>query len=326
MKQPEIPNNELIRLDTLKSLNILDTPAEERFDRLTRLARRMFSVPISLVSLVDENRQWFKSSSGFSGSEMDRELSFCAHTILGDDALVVPDALNDERFVDNPLVTGFPHIRFYAGYPLSHPNGSKLGTFCIIDSRPRTLSDEDLKDLGYLADMVERELAASCLGTIDELTKLSNRRGFIQLAEKSLRYCLRQKLPCTLVYFNLCHFKDILERLGPHEADKALKVFGDKLQSNFRDSDVLARLGGDEFALFLNNTDYERAEGITDKFGAMLREFNAFSRLKYQLSFSRGIVTVRPHTNITVELLLKDAETLMQHNRRLSRITQGVLH
>jgi len=326
VKQPQIPNNELIRLDTLKSLNILDTPAEERFDRLTRLARRMFSVPIALVSLVDENRQWFKSCSGLDGSEVERDLSFCAHAILGDDMLVVADANADERFAGNPLVTGFPHIRFYAGCPLRHDNGSKLGTLCIIDNRPRQFSHEDLVDLRYLADMAERELATATLTTIDEVTKLSNRRGFCLLAEKSLSYCQRQGLPCTLVYFNLNRFKDINERLGPHEGDKALKIFSDKMQTNFRDSDVMARLGGDEFALLLNNTDSDLAEAIVDKFAALMKEFNAFSRLKYQLSFSRGIVTVRPHTGVNVEALLKDGETVMQHNRRLSRITQGILH
>ncbi len=130
MKSPDTPNNEEARLKSLHSLDILDTPAEERFDRYTRLAQRMLNVPIALVSLVDTDRQWFKSCLGLDAVETSREVSFCGHTILCDELLVVNDALADERFADNPLVTGAPNIRFYAGYPLIYSDGSNLGTLC----------------------------------------------------------------------------------------------------------------------------------------------------------------------------------------------------
>jgi len=118
VKTPEYPDNESSRLDTLHALNILDTSHEERFDRLTRLAKRVLGVPIALVSLVDTNRQWFKSKQGLEATETPRDISFCGHAILGDEILVIEDATRDERFHDNPLVTGEPGIRFYAGYPL----------------------------------------------------------------------------------------------------------------------------------------------------------------------------------------------------------------
>ena len=133
MQSPDFPPDEAFRLRTLTSLSILDTPAEERFDRLTRLAQRLFNVPIALVSLIDSNRQWFKSCQGLDVRETPRDVSFCAHAILGNDLLVVPDAAADARFADNPLVTGEPFIRFYAGCPLKAPNGSLLGTLCVID-------------------------------------------------------------------------------------------------------------------------------------------------------------------------------------------------
>ena len=123
MKTPELPADERTRLEILRSLKILDTLPEERFDRLTRLARKLFDVPIALVSLVDVNRQWFKSSAGLDATETPREISFCGHAILGDDILVVSDTQLDERFHDNPLVTGGPAIRFYAGCPLTGANG-----------------------------------------------------------------------------------------------------------------------------------------------------------------------------------------------------------
>lgn len=209
MTPPPIPANEQLRLDTLRALNILDTSAEERFDRLTRLARRLFGVPIALVSLVDANRQWFKSCIGLSSTESSREISFCGHAILDDGILMVPDALLDERFHDNPLVVDEPGIRFYAGCPLSVANGSKLGTLCLIDVQPREFGEEDRALLRDLAHMAEQELAALQLATMDELTLLSNRRGFSALAQHALNVCKRLDKPATLLFFDLDGFKGI---------------------------------------------------------------------------------------------------------------------
>ena len=171
---------------------------EERFDRLTRMCKRLFGVPIALVSLVDENRQWFKSCVGLSVSETPRDISFCGHAILGNEIFVIPDAAKDERFADNPLVLDEPHIRFYAGCPLRSQNGCKLGTLCIIDRKPRELTQEDLDTLKDLASMVERELEAVQLATLDDLTKISNRRGFMALAQHSLNLCSRQETQASL--------------------------------------------------------------------------------------------------------------------------------
>ncbi|MDP1707833.1 MAG: EAL domain-containing protein [Gammaproteobacteria bacterium] len=158
MKEPPLPPDESARLSTLHALSILDTPPEARFDRITRFATRLFDVPIALISLVDAERQWFKSCQGLAVSETPRGISFCGHTILGDHAMVVPDARLDERFADNPLVTGAPHIRFYAGFPISAPNGSRLGTLCLIDYRPRHLDQEQLNTLHELAVWAQHEL------------------------------------------------------------------------------------------------------------------------------------------------------------------------
>ena len=118
MKAPATSIDEAVRLTTLRSLDILDSLGEERFDRLTRMAKQMFRVPIALVSLVDENRQWFKSCVGLDVSETSRDISFCGHAILGDEVFVISDTLKDDRFSDNPLVLEDPHIRFYAGCPI----------------------------------------------------------------------------------------------------------------------------------------------------------------------------------------------------------------
>ena len=154
------PPDEDRRLEALRQLKILDSPPEERFDRITRLASQMFKVPIALISLIDADRQWFKSRTGLDAQQTSRDASFCGHAILDIRALVVPDALCDDRFADNPLVQSDPRVRFYAGQPISAPDGSLIGTLCLIDHQPRQFAQADIKALGDLAAMVERELEA----------------------------------------------------------------------------------------------------------------------------------------------------------------------
>lgn len=158
MKPAALPPDESRRLTSLHRLALLDTPPEERFDRIARVAAGLFDAPIALVTLVDANRQWFKSCFGLPVRETDRGVSFCAHAILGSETLVIPDARTDDRFADNPLVTGEPHIRFYAGHPLHAADGSAVGTLCVIDRRPRTVTAGHLDRLRDLACWAEEEL------------------------------------------------------------------------------------------------------------------------------------------------------------------------
>ena len=157
-KSAALPPDEERRLLALHQSGVLDTEPEERFDRYTRIAAALFDVPIALVSLVDRDRQWFKSRWGVDASETDRDLAFCAHAILGNDVMQVPDALADERFADNPLVIGEPRVRFYAGAPLSLGDGSLVGTLCVADHRARNLDEGQLQLLSDLSKLVEREL------------------------------------------------------------------------------------------------------------------------------------------------------------------------
>lgn len=158
MERPPKPSNELGRIQALHDLRVLDTEPEERFDRITRLLCRLFDCRIALISLIDSDRQWFKSNCGLKATETERDISFCGHAILSSDALVVEDALLDSRFYDNPLVTGYPHIRFYAGHPLKATTGHVLGTLCLIDDNPRQLSVEQRATLSDFAELVEQEL------------------------------------------------------------------------------------------------------------------------------------------------------------------------
>ena len=171
---PHLPS-EAQRLQHLRGYFCAYSPREERFDRITRLAKRVFGVPIALVSLVDGQRQWFKSRQGLDVRETSREVSFCGHAIARDEIMVVENAALNERFRDNPLVTGGPRIRFYAGYPIQAPNGSKLGTLCIIDTVPREFSEQDRELLSELGSMIEDELFSLAKASTDDLTGLSNR-------------------------------------------------------------------------------------------------------------------------------------------------------
>ncbi|EIO3984128.1 sensor domain-containing diguanylate cyclase [Vibrio vulnificus] len=315
MQTPEKPDNEPQRIADLHSLHILDTAAEERFDRVTRIARRLFDVPIALVSLVDEDRQWFKSCFGLNASETPRDISFCGHAILGTDALIVEDASLDARFADNPLVTGEPHIRFYAGVPLTFEHSSCLGTLCIIDSKPRTLNEDERLDLIDLAKMAERELAATHSAAIDDLTQISNRRGFMTLAKKSMAYCEVGDYPYSIAYLDLNGFKPINDRFGHQEGDHALKAFADTMKKSFRESDVFARLGGDEFVVFMSGASRSVAQIAIQRFTEALQRYNQSANRGYDLSFCAGIVSVEPDANISLDELLSQADKAMYQQK-----------
>ncbi|HFQ5077004.1 TPA: diguanylate cyclase [Vibrio vulnificus] len=315
MQTPEKPDNEPQRIADLHSLHILDTAAEERFDRVTRIARRLFDVPIALVSLVDEDRQWFKSCFGLNVSETPRDISFCGHAILGTDALIVEDASLDARFADNPLVTGEPHIRFYAGVPLTFEHSSCLGTLCIIDSKPRTLNEDERLDLIDLAKMAERELAATHSAAIDDLTQISNRRGFMTLAKKSMAYCEVGDYPYSIAYLDLNGFKPINDRFGHQEGDRALKAFADTMKKSFRESDVFARLGGDEFVVFMSGASRSVAQIAIQRFTEALQRYNQSANRGYDLSFCAGIVSVEPDANISLDELLSQADKAMYQQK-----------
>jgi len=155
-----IPTRDEQRLHALRALLILDTPPEERFDRVVRFAADEFDMPIVLVSLVDAKRQWFKARVGLDACQTDRESSFCGHAIIQPQIMVIEDSHLDERFHDNPLVVGAPHVRFYAGATLQLPDGEIVGTLCMMDHQPRTLDAVDLAIFGSLRDLVVGELVS----------------------------------------------------------------------------------------------------------------------------------------------------------------------
>ena len=178
-----LPTNETKRLDALRRYQILDTPPEQAFDDFAVLASIVCQTPIALMTLVDSDRQWFKARFGLDTPETPREHAFCSYTILGDEVLVVEDATLDARFADNPLVTGVPHIRFYAGSPLIDGAGNVLGSLCVIDKIPRRLTSEQGKALQALTRQViaQLELRRTAADLAGALTDIKTLRGLLPI-------------------------------------------------------------------------------------------------------------------------------------------------
>ena len=315
MQPPPTPNDEESRLAELHGLELLDSPAEERFDRFTRLARRLFGVPIALVSLVDSDRQWFKSRQGLDAEETPREVSFCGHAVLEDALFVVEDTRDDARFADNPLVTGAPHIRFYAGFPLTGPGGYRVGTLCIIDTEPRSFGCEDREMLRDLGSMVRTELAAVEIATLDDLTRISSRRGFLALSERALSQCVRADQTAAVLMIDMDGFKQINDQHGHPVGDAALVEFAALLVETFRTSDVVGRLGGDEFAVLLVGATEETAALSLRRLEAAVRRRNETTPHPYALAYSAGLAQCIDGTD-ALQAALERADQRMYDRKR----------
>jgi len=316
MIKPEFPANEAERLHALRTLQILDTSHEERFDRVTRMAKRMFGVEISLVSLVDDDRQWFKSKQGLDATETSREIYFCGHAINQDGLFIIPNAIEDVRFCDNPLVTDAPNIRFYAGYPLKLRQGINLGTLCLIDSEPKYLNEEDKQLLNDLGAMIEQEIRSIQLATLDELTLISNRRGFLTLAEHSQKVCRRKSIPMSVVLFDLNKFKHINDNYGHHEGDYALKKFAEVMRSVFRESDVIGRLGGDEFVAMLTGARDEQITIFLERFKTEMDAMNTFINKPYLIEYSAGVASFTYDAELSLEEMIAEADSAMYEKKK----------
>ena len=275
------------------------------------------------MSLIDVDRQWFKSCIGLSVTETSRDISFCGHAILGSDVFVIPDALADERFRDNPLVTGPPYIRFYAGCPLQVANGSKLGTLCLIDLEAREFDPDSVKLLQDLAKMAEQEIAAVQLATMDDLTSLSNRRGFETLAQHALSVCKRLEKPACLLFFDLNGFKQINDNFGHAEGDRALSLFANELRTTFRDSDVIGRISGDEFSVLLTNSNSSSTSVVLTRFQESIKARNLAEARGYDIRYSVGCVEYEAERHGSVRRLLADADAAMYAHKRALGVLQS---
>ncbi len=310
-----IPDNEAERQAALDEQHILDEESDEDFNRITRLASQMLGVPTALISLVDRQRQWFLSRVGLEASETPRDLAFCAHAICGNDVMVVNDASLDERFKDNPLVTGNPNIRFYAGVPLQTPSGFNLGTLCVISPQPRQLAGNEQQLLKDLAGMVIQHLEARRNSYLCPLTGLKNRRPFFDAGLQEFVRAQQKREPLTLMIFGLDDCHGIYTRFGQQHGDRLLQELARQLQADYGESAIFGHVSDDEFAVLQTGLAGQeavaQAEGIRSQ---MALQGWVVEGVRHPLPISLGTACLCS-ADTSFKVLFQRAETALKQAR-----------
>jgi len=279
MKAPPIPADELERLRSLHRLGLLDTPAEERFDRITRMARRLLGTEMALMTLVDADRVWMKSAQGSRLTQTPRAAAFCSHAILSPEPLVVPDAREDPRFAKSPLVTEAPSIRMYAGQPIHAPDGRPIGALCVADAQPRVLEAEQVQVLQSLAEAIERELEVEVLSpaerelratlakaedraAVDPVTRLWRRGPTLALLERVLA---QEGARVAVAVVDVDHLAAIHARGGRPAGDEVLRAVAERVRQQIRSVDAVGRWGEGELLLVFEGCTETEARRIADR-------------------------------------------------------------
>jgi len=284
--------DEPARVAALKRYDVLDTPAEAAFDKITNLVRAVLGVPMSAVSLIDTDRQWLKSHPGIEGSETGRDVAFCDHTIRAREPLVVNDASSDARFRDNPLVTGDPNIASYAGVPLETPDGYNIGSLCAIDTCPRQFDAAHIEILKGLAALVVEQLELRRIAERDHLSGALTRRAFVAELDKAISLHTRHGRMSGLLLVDIDHFKSINDRYGHPVGDRAIRAVADCFARMKRPADAFGRIGGEEFALLLPETGEAEALKAAERYRAALAEIRIDNDPPFGITASLGVASL----------------------------------
>lgn len=324
MISPPLPAHEGERLFALRTLDLLDTPAEDRFDRITRIAKTLFQVPMARITLVDADREWCKSRQGLVGGAVARAQSFSAHAILEDKVLWVENAAEDERFHDNPLVTGGAGVRFYAGYPIRTTKGHCVGTLCIMDTTSRALSPQSSALLADLGRIAGRELEASRDGTlcaeladkspeerrkwIDDVAGVWNRDGMLEILSRSLAKCAQEKRTATVLLVELDIGAKLREQWNSSGQDVIVSEIAQILRSSIPCQDTIGRTRAEQFTVLLRGLPV----GTADERVAEIRK-----RLDQNPTLrSMGVALHLGHTCVTPSGATNDVEAELENARR----------
>lgn len=251
------------RLAALDRYEILDTDPEREFDDIIGLVKGVFGVPMAAISLIAEDRQWFKAKTGLDAPETPRSVAFCHYTIEGMKPYAVADATRDPVFAANPLVTGVPHIRCYLGVPLTTPEGYNVGSLCILGHEPRAFSDAEGDMLAGFGRLVVSQLELRALARRDALTGALSRHAF----EDALRAASAEPVaaPLSLLLFDIDHFKSVNDRFGHPTGDIVLRAVVRAINGELRSTDRLGRLGGEEFGILLTGTGHDAACTLAER-------------------------------------------------------------
>lgn len=306
MLSPEMTCDEVLRQQILDDNDLLDTPADPYLDTLVRVVREVFAVKTVLISLIDHDRQWFKSRIGMELSETPRAISFCAHAILGTRPFIVEDTHNDLRFHDNQLVLNYPQIRFYAGQPLFSQEGQPLGTLCLIDPRPGRLSEQQVCLLIDMATLVEGYLKLRHVSEqtvklraalsreqrktmLDPLTQLWNRAGLNHFLPRQQEQADDLGLQHGVLFCDLDYFKKVNDSHGHATGDQVLWEAARRISAAVRPQDVVTRSGGEEFVVLLQVHDQHELLQIAERIrSALNKQPVAIDELQLNLTISIG--------------------------------------
>ncbi|MFC3700870.1 GAF domain-containing protein [Reinekea marina] len=303
------PDNqkEQMRLDAVHALKLGNLEVQERLDRITRIAKRMFAVKMADFSLIRQRDQQMVSVSGGFHSTIPKEHSFAAYALHKHEIFYVPDTLKDDRFSGNPQVVSQPKIRFFATCPIQTSTGQRVGALTLSDTEPRTLNAHEQSILKDLAEMFENELSFSSLATLDRSTNMVMNQGFYSIAEQSLKGCHRNHNPAVMIVFKLHDAVANISEPRSVNTEKNVKTFAEHLKRMFRQSDVVGRLDQDEFAALLINARCEQVLFMIKKLQARLDAYNKDAKLKIPLEFSYSMAEFDPEHPVKTELLMANA-------------------
>lgn len=308
-------HDEAGRMAALQRYQVLDTPKEQPFDRITGLIKTVLNVPMCAVSLIDTDRQWFKSCVGLDVQETARDISFCTHTIQKREAMNIPDALLDERFRENPLVTGAPFIRSYLGVPLSSPDGYNVGSLCAIDSKPRDFTGQHVAVLSSFAALVVDELELRRIAETDHLTGVATRRSFTADAEKALAQDRETSSVSGLLMLDIDHFKSINDTFGHPTGDVVLKAVADQLKRTLSSRGTIGRLGGEEFGILLRDVDEVSALATAERLRSAIEAMQIDHDPPLNVTASFGLALADDATDGLQEWLARADSALYEAKR-----------
>ena len=306
------------RLAALGRYEVMDTPREAPFERITSLVRAVLNVPISTLSLIDADRQWYKSCVGMESSDQPREFSFCTHTIQAREPLYIPDTLQDTRFAQYPTVTGEPYIRSYLGVPLASPDGFNLGALCALDVRPHEFSNGQIEVLKSFAALAVDELELRRIAQIDSLTGAATRRSFLLEMEKAIARFVRRGQSAVLVTLDIDHFKQVNDTFGHPSGDVVLRTVSSRLEAKLRTEDLLGRLGGEEFGILLANAETHQAAQVAERLRCALQDAPFELKEPLRVTASFGISAIAAD-RLSPELWLASADEALYSAKRDGR-------
>ncbi|HEY5141168.1 MAG TPA: sensor domain-containing diguanylate cyclase [Methylococcales bacterium] len=339
-----IPNNERERINALLRYQILDTPPEGAFDRITALLSQLLDMPIAIASLVDTDRIWFKSHHGVDVSEITREPGLCSSAILSNSFYILSDARFDPRSSTNPLVTGKFGLRFYAAVPLKTHDNYNLGALCCIDFKPRTLTKKQIGIMESLAqvimDQMELRLAARRVDELhqnlldlhealriqaahDSLTNIWNRSAIMELLNQTLERSRREQLPLSVMILDIDFFKRVNDTYGHLVGDEVLIAVAQRLQQVFRNSDFIGRLGGEEFLCVMYPCDIEEAKRIAERCRqavcAMPILIGEDIQTALEITISGGFFSTDNYLDVAAQVIIKKADDALYISKQNGR-------